>query len=151
MTEPATMPAQGDAEPDADRLWCSEEGCRVPETFLHTSTVDGLLYCTSHDPDPVVANARRLGQQRGALRSQMRHKRGLDPNELGPLTTLADATRHLAISCEAVSTGRISPAVSNAIDRKVSLFLKTRDLDQRETRLSRLEVEIERLKAQVGR
>lgn len=146
MTEPATLP-QLDAEHEERR--CQHAGCRVPPALLYeTADADGVAgwTCNSHDENPLMQEARRMARQRGAMATARHFKRGLDPGELGPLQTLEDAQRHLAISCEAVSTGRISPAVSNAIDRKVSLFLKARDLDVRETRLTRLEAELERLK-----
>ena len=144
MTSMQTMSTPGQEEPE--RRWCTEPGCRCPEILLHTSTVDGQLWCNSHDPDPVVAETRKLGQARGSLRTQMRFKRGLDAVELGSLTSAEDAKRWSAVIATAAACGRITPSQANAAIRAVHEFLRSHDQDVKENELSDLKRDVAALK-----
>lgn len=144
MTSPQSMPTPGKEE--SERRWCAEPGCRVPDILLHTSAADGQTWCNSHDPDPVVAEARRLGQARGALKTQLRFKRGLDADELGSLTTAEDAKRWSAVIATAAACGRITPSQANAAIRAVHEFLVSHDQDVKENELADLKRDVAVLK-----
>ncbi len=143
MTEPATLPEQ---EHD-DRDWCSEPGCRVPEALLHADG-DGVLWCNSHDPNPAMVEARRLGRQRGALSTAKHFRRGLREEDLGPLESPEDAKRWSSVIAKAAATGQITPAQANASTRAVHQFLHARDQHIKETELADLRADVARLKQQ---
>lgn len=123
------------------------QACEVPPALL-TQDADGRHWCSSHDPSPEAEQRRKLASMRGGEATRIKHRKikALDPGELGTLDTPEDAARWTRIIAEAVATGRLSTGAANAATRAVSQWLSARDLHVRETRLGRLEAEVERIR-----
>lgn len=148
MTEPAVFPG---VEEQEDERRCSgrrRDGsrCDVPGPMVLWDQDTEAWWCVNHHPSPEIIEARRLSRQRGALATRARFRRGLDPAELGELTTPQDAKRWSSVIALAVAGGRITPAQANAATRAVHEFLRSRDQVVRETELAALKRDLDALK-----
>lgn len=151
MTEPATLVEHDEEQPDRHCGGINKRGeaCTVPPEMLLFDEESAAWWCVGHHPDPAIQEQRKAAAMRGSMRSKMRLSRRLqrlDPGELGRLETVADAQRQLAMLTEAVATGRLSPTQGNAASRAVIAWIRARDLSVRESRLAKLEQEVERLR-----
>lgn len=118
--------------------------CAVPPEWLRDDGA-GRFWCRAHDPDPAVRDAHRAATLLGGATTRLRSRRGLDPGELGPLSSPAHAQQWAATIARAVAEGRLSASAATAIVRSLSEWTKARDLHVRETRLTRLEQQMQKL------
>ncbi len=89
--------------------------CRAPAELLLPSG-----YCFAHDP--AVADQRTAARRNGGQTTRLKNRRGLDPEDLGALTTLEDAERWAARIALAAATGQLSSAQANSAMRAVREF-----------------------------
>ena len=71
-----------------------------------------------------------------------RASKGIDPDELGPLETLADARRWLEVIGRAVVSGQVSDRAARAALRAVSEWMRTKG--------DELKADVDRLKAELA-
>lgn len=112
--------------------------CRVAPQLVGASG-----YCRTHDPS--LVDARKLQSLRGGATTARRFKPGITPEDLGPLETPSDAQRWLRTIAQAVGSRHLTHAEGNAMSKAVSEWIKARDLDVREQRLTELERKLKRL------
>jgi hypothetical protein len=98
--------------------------------------------------DPANAAERRRAQRLGGARSANRSRKGINPENLGPLRTPEDAERWCVEAARAVAAGQITPAAGNAVRGLVSQFLQAQDAGKVRARLEELTTRFERLQRQ---
>jgi len=144
-TGPAMLDDVVDESPQRCEGFTDGRPCGVPASLLRADE-DGRGWCWNHAPDPATRAAHKVAAARGGLAARARARRGLDPDELGPLKTVADAMRWSESIARATAAGQLSAAQANSAIRAVQQWCSAHDLHVRMTRLTQLEREVQRLK-----
>ena len=108
--------------------------CRVRPSLVRPSG-----WCWFHDP------ANKEGRREARQRGGRRRKKGIDPEDLGPLCTPQDAERWCVVAARAVAIGQITPAAGNTIRGLVGQFLEAQEKGWVRARLEELTARVERL------
>lgn len=106
-------------------------------------------YCPAHRPGGQEEMRRRA--RRGAeVANAERTPPGLEPDELPPLESHADAKRWLETVGRAVATGRLTDRAGQAVIRAVSEWVKAHEGELTALVVDELQEEVERLQRELG-
>lgn len=137
MTEAARQMTNADLPRDQRRCaGTTSAGDPCGAGMLRYDEETEAWWCISHNPDEAVRAIALAAAQRGGISTKLRNQKikVLDPGELGPLLTLADAQRQLAIVAAAVAEGRLASPQGNAITQAVRAWMAaTQAHDDRQT------------------